>query len=74
MKVYVPNNTNYHFSYPEDMEKILKYLNENGKLYVSPKTIENYYYDFSWTYAAGWLGVNEEILEEFADYLSEIEL
>ena len=73
MRVYVPN-TEYHFKYPGEMKRILEYLNKNGKLYVSPKIVESYYCDFSSTYAAGWLIVNEKVLEEFADYLSKIEV
>ena len=73
MKAYI-KNTNYTFYYPEDMKKILDYLNKNGKLNVSDKTVENLYCDFSDRYAAGWLCVNEELLEEFADYIAEVEL
>lgn len=73
MKVYIPKKE-YKFNHPEDMEKILKYLKEHGEIKVTPKTIEDFYYDFSDTHCAGWLCVDDEHLEEFAEYLSEIEL
>lgn len=63
------------FSYPEDMAKIMDYLQHRGKLNVQPKTVENYYFDFSEEkYSAGWIGVNLLTLEEFAEWLSEQEI
>lgn len=74
MKVFEPF-TNYDYEYPDEMEEILRYLSENGKVNVSNKRIESLYRDFSDDiFCAGWIGVSEENLELFADYLSEIEI
>lgn len=65
----------YDYEYPEEMEKILNYLSEHGKVNVSSKTIESLYYDFSdEKYDAIWISVSSQTLEELADYLSEIEI
>lgn len=72
MKVYTPNKEDY--TYPDEMEKILDYLSKHGKIHVSGKTIERLYEDFSDTrYCAGWMCVSNELLEEFADWLSEVD-
>lgn len=73
MRAYIKNES-VVFDYPEDMEKILRYLKANGTLNIQPSTVERLYYDFSDTHACGWCIVDEERLEEFADYLSEVEL
>lgn len=73
MKVYVKNKTP-KFTYPDDMEKILSYLNEHGKIQVSDETVEKLYYEFSDSHAASWLIVSEWSLESFADYLEGIDL
>lgn len=75
MKVFEPFKK-YDYEYPEEMEKILNYLQEHGKVNVSGKTIESLYYDFSdERYDAIWIGVSADgILEKFADYLSDIEI
>lgn len=72
MKAFEPFKK-YDYEYPEEMEKILKYLSEHGKVNVSDKTIESLYYDFSdYRYDATWISVSSQTLEEFADYLSKI--
>lgn len=74
MKVFEPFK-NYDYKYPEEMEKILMYLSEHGKLNVLDKRIESLYYDFSDdVFCASWIGVSRENLERFADYLSEIDV
>lgn len=73
MKAYIKNSVN-NFDHPEDMRKILEYLNKNGKLNVSNKVVENLYREFSDRYAAGWLCIDEELLEEFADYISKVDI
>ena len=63
------------FDYPDEMEKILNYLNDNGKLNISPKRVEELYRAYSddiW--CAGWMSVSHEILVSFAEWLSEIEV
>ena len=60
------------YGYPEDMQKILNYLNENGTVYVSGEAIEKLYRQFSDDmYCAGWMGVSEERIEEFANWLED---
>lgn len=82
MKAFI-RNAETTFRHPEDMAKILAYLNERGKLQVSAKTIEELYSDFSEEkYCAGWMGVPDTsedgdfpyLLEDFADWLSEIDI
>lgn len=63
------------FSYPGEMAKILAYLNEHGTIQVSEETVERLYFCFSdRVYCAGWMTVNDSILEEFSEWLSEIEV
>ena len=63
------------FSYPEDMQKILDYLQARGELNIQPATVEDYYFEFSEVkYSAGWIGVDLLTLEEFAEWLSELEI
>ena len=88
MKPFIPykNELIYH---SEDTFKIIKYLEERGKVTVQPHTIERLYEEFSdIKYSAGWMGIDamierfddngdfEEvsILEEFADWLAEVEI
>ena len=72
MKVYERNESN-DFVYPEDMNLILDYLNAHGKILVSESTIEDLYFTFSDDrYCASWMGVNEQMLEEFEDWLTRV--
>lgn len=74
MKAYEKNEV-YKFAYPEEMKMILDYLNAHGKILVKESTIEDLYFDFSLQrYDAGWMRVDEELLEEFEDWLTGIEL
>lgn len=71
MKAFTYKNEN-SYEFPEDMEKILTYLNDIGKLHINNKMVEMYYREFCEEYyCAGWLKLDDEILEEFAQYLSE---
>lgn len=71
MKVYERNEFN-DFTYPDEMKRILDYLNEHGKILVKPSTIESLYYDFSDEhYCASWMCVNDQMLEEFEEWLTE---
>lgn len=72
MKAWIRKKT-YKFRYPDDMERILSYLNENGKILVSDKRVEELYGEFSNQYSASWLSVRDENLEDFADWLEERE-
>lgn len=73
-RVFVPFQK-IEYRYPEDMERIMSYLNSRGKVNVSEKMIERLYEDFSeHMYCAQWLIVSEEILNQFSEWLSDIEL
>jgi len=74
MKAYI-KTSNTKFNYPTQMEILLKYLNENGKLFISDYKVEDLYREFSSEiYHVGWLHVDEEALEEFADFLSKVDI
>ena len=65
MRVY-ERKYKFDFDYPEDMKLILDY----GEILVGELTIEDLYRDFSdEKYCASWMGVNEQRLEEFEDWL-----
>lgn len=69
MKKYERYEIN-NFSYPEDMELILAYLNEHGKLNITDSAVEDLYYEFSdEQYCASWMSVNEQMLKEFEEWL-----
>ena len=73
MKAYIPNYNDY--TDPDEMEKILNYLNSNGRLTISNREVESYYEWYSDdVWCAGWMSVNDEILESFANWLSEKEV
>ena len=57
------------FDYPEDMRKIIEYLESIGKIYITYKELEDYYYKYSDSVSCSWRIVDEDSLEEFADYL-----
>lgn len=69
MRVY-ERKIDFDFDYPDDMKMILNYLNERGEILVGELRIESLYYEFSnKKYEAGWLKVDEQMLEEFEDWL-----
>ena len=73
MKAYIPNYSGC--MYPNEMRKILNYLNANGTLTVDERKLETlyeYYSEDRW--CAGWMCVNDDILEDFAEWLSEVEV
>ena len=71
MKVYERNEYN-NFTYPDEMKHILDYLNERGKILVKASTIESLYYEFSEErYCASWVCIDERMLEEFEEWLTE---
>ena len=74
MKVY-ERNESIDFVYPDEMIKILDYLNKHGKILVEPSTIESLYFSFSnERYCAGWMIVDQELLEEFEEWLTEVDI
>ena len=73
MRAYIPNNES-EFEFPEDMERILNYLNANGKLMVNARAVEEFYEGYSEDrWCAGWISVNDDRLEDFANWLSRVE-
>lgn len=71
MRVY-KRYDKYNFAYPDDMERILNYLRKHGEIFVNDSTIESLYYDFSYEkYSAGWMSVDEQMLEEFETWLND---
>lgn len=77
MKVYTLNKEiDYsEYTYPEDVKKIMDYLEKHGEIHVSVDTIVNLYYTFSDDeYCAGWIGVDEDTLRHFAEWLDECNL
>lgn len=72
MRVY---ERKHDFTYPSDMKMILDYLNIYGKILVKESTIEDLYYDFcKERYDAGWMCIDDKILDEFEEWLNEYEL
>ena len=73
MKVY--EKYEYTLDYPADMDKIMSYLNEHGKLNVHAGTVERLYYEFSYERASvSWLTLDKQTLEDFAEWLSCVNL
>ena len=71
MRVY-EKNSSQDFTYPDEMKRILNYLDKHGTVLVKPLTIEKLYYEFSEDeYCASWLCVDDDVLEEFANWLNE---
>ena len=65
----------YNFEYPDEMWKIIHYLEQRGKINIDYMKLEELYEDFSYyVYCAQWMVVTNERLEEFAEYLSEYEV
>lgn len=67
MKAWIRNKSNY--DNPDDMKKIIDFLERNGRILVSHHEIEILWREFSETHCAGWLIVNDDLLERFADWL-----
>ena len=74
MKVY-ERNESIDFVYHDEMTEILDYLNKHGKILVKPSTIESLYFRFSdEQYSASWMIVDEELLKEFEEWLTEVDI
>lgn len=65
-----------NYIYPDDMKCILTYLNEHGEILVAPSIIEWLYFRFSEEqYCASWVCVvNDQVLEEFENYLTNVNI
>ncbi len=74
MRVY-EKHSSQDFDYPDEMKRILDYLNEHGTILVKPLIVEKLYYEFSEDrYWARWLRVNDNILEGFSNWLDEYDI
>ena len=63
------------FDYPDDMKRLLEYLNENGEILVKASTIQTLYREFSdEKYCAGWMGVDDLMCAEFEEWLNDYDL
>ena len=76
MKVYKLNREHSYAkcNNPIDMLLIMDALERRGEVLVSVETIESLYYEFSDRCACGWRTVNEESINEFAEWLDEYEI
>ena len=74
MRAFEWTNRTPKFYHPEDMKQIIDYLKSNGKLNIELKLLEKMYYDYSETVCCSWRCVDDESLEQFAEYLSCCEI
>ena len=59
----------------EDTPVIVNYLEKRGRVYVKDTTIAMFYRMFSNSVCdAGWMGVSEDTLLRFSDWLDSIDL
>lgn len=71
MKAFEPY-IDYKFIYPDDMDRIIKFLESRGKLNISYVRLEGLYGQFSdECYCASWMIPCDELLDEFAKWLSK---
>ena len=71
MKIYEKYE---QYEFPDDMKKIMGYLQEHGTVLVSTSTIEKFYRKYSEEeFCAQWMVVDENILEHFSDWLYEFD-
>lgn len=65
----------FESKYPKDLEEIKDYLKSKGTINVKYKTLDSLYRDFcNQEYSASWMSLDSEILDEFARWLSELEI
>lgn len=65
----------YDFQYPDEMWKIIRYLEQWGKINVDYMKLEKLYEDFSYdVYYAQWMMVSDKTLKGFTKYLTDIEV
>lgn len=62
------------FTYPDSMEKIIAYVESKGKLNIGYETLEKLWYAFSEKYCAQFLCPDAELMEEFLDYIIDIDV
>ena len=74
MRAFEPFNRKYRWNHPEDMQTIIDYLESTGKVNIEKQCLEDLYYDYSDSVCCGWRCVDAVSLEEFAEYLTHVEL
>ena len=74
MRAFEPFNKRYRWNHPEDMKTIIDYLETKGKINIEYRLLEDMYYDYSESVACGWRCVDDISLEQFAEFLSRVEL
>ena len=75
MKVFVSNDKDEcNFTYPDSMKVIIDYLESRGTLNIGYMTLEKLWYAFSESYCAQFLIPNETLLEQFVDFVKELEV
>lgn len=73
MLVFEPFNdkrVGFNPEYPDEMEKIIEYVESLGKLNVNYKYLEQLWYDFSDIYEAGFLTASKYTLAEFVQWIT----
>lgn len=73
MSKYFELKKEIEFNHPNDMKKIIEYLETVGTIHCTHKKLESLWYDFSETYSAGWLNPDDELLSDFATWLDDYE-
>lgn len=74
MRAFISNNKKYKFNHPQDMQRIINYLEENGKINIDYQHLENLYYDYSDSVCCGWRIVDDISLAQFAEFLTHVEV
>ena len=70
MKFKRKQKEDYYIQYPEDVKKIREYLEKIGTLEATDVEIDDYWGLYSEDmFCAVWMGVNEDLLGKFADWL-----
>lgn len=58
--------------FPDDMKRIISYLEQKGDVFVADVIIEKMYKQFSEeVYCAGWMELTDDMLKEFEAWLHE---
>ena len=74
MRAFEPFNKRYKWKHPEDMKTIIDYLETEGKINIEYRFLEDMYYDYSDAVGCGWRCVDIISLEQFAEFLSRVEI
>lgn len=73
MKIYIKNEFDCN-NHNEDFTRIMTHLVANGKLLTAPSTVERLYRVYSdEKHHTKWKAVDNNVLDSFANWLSETE-